>query len=85
MLPPASGDAAACDAAYAKFTRLAPPDQHLAEAGMALAAMVALCGCASGEAMRTAQNSMIINTDAAPACGPLGAARVGRPSITCMA
>ena len=28
----ARGDTGACDAAYARFTRLAPPEQHLAEA-----------------------------------------------------
>jgi predicted Zn-dependent protease len=33
----ARGDAKACDVAYAHFTRLASPDQHLAEAGRALA------------------------------------------------
>jgi predicted Zn-dependent protease len=33
----ARGDTKACDAAYANFTRLAPQDNHLAEAGMALA------------------------------------------------
>jgi tetratricopeptide (TPR) repeat protein len=32
----ARGDATSCDLAYAHFTRLAPPDQHLAEAGTAL-------------------------------------------------
>ena len=32
----ARGDTGACDAAYAHFTRLAPPDQRLAEAGVAL-------------------------------------------------
>jgi hypothetical protein len=43
-------------------------------------ATVALClalgGCASAEATRTAQDSLIINSSAAPACGSLGAARV---------
>ncbi|HEY2463577.1 MAG TPA: sulfotransferase [Steroidobacteraceae bacterium] len=33
-----NGDADACDVAYAHFTRLAPPQQHLAEAHAALAA-----------------------------------------------
>jgi predicted Zn-dependent protease len=33
-----NGDADACDVAYARFTRLAPPEQHLAEAHAALAA-----------------------------------------------
>lgn len=33
----ARGDPAACDAAYARFTRLAPLEQHLGEAGIALA------------------------------------------------
>jgi tetratricopeptide (TPR) repeat protein len=33
----ASGDTLACDAAYARFTNLAPPDKHLAEAHAALA------------------------------------------------
>src|ERR1700686_1409820 len=33
----ARGDTAACDVAYARFTRLALPSQHLAEAGVALA------------------------------------------------
>jgi tetratricopeptide (TPR) repeat protein len=33
----AGGDAAACDVAYARLVRLAPPDLHLAEAGVALA------------------------------------------------
>jgi tetratricopeptide (TPR) repeat protein len=33
----ARGDAKACDQAYAHFTRLAPPQRHLAEAGVALA------------------------------------------------
>src|SRR5260370_203249 len=33
----ARGDTKACDVAYAHFTRLARPDQHLAEAGIALA------------------------------------------------
>ena len=32
-----SGDADACDAAYAHFTHLAPPEQHLGEAHVALA------------------------------------------------
>src|SRR6185312_2325869 len=34
----ARGDLQACDAAYANFTRLAPPERHLAEAAAALAA-----------------------------------------------
>ena len=34
----ARGDLRACDAAYANFTRLAPPERHLAEAAAALAA-----------------------------------------------
>ena len=33
----ARGDTRACDVAYAQFTRLAPSDRHLAEAGIALA------------------------------------------------
>ncbi len=33
----ACGDTDACDAAYAQFVKLAPPGQHLAEAGIALA------------------------------------------------
>jgi predicted Zn-dependent protease len=33
----ASGDTKACDVVYANFTRLAAPDNHLAEAGVALA------------------------------------------------
>jgi hypothetical protein len=37
---------------------------------------LALGGCASAEATRTAQDSLIINSSAAPACGSLGAARV---------
>src|SRR5271166_2165735 len=38
MLYAAAGDSKACDVAYAHYTRLTPEDQHLAEAGTALAA-----------------------------------------------
>jgi tetratricopeptide (TPR) repeat protein len=37
VLHAANGDTLACDAAYARFTQLASPDQHLAEAHVALA------------------------------------------------
>jgi tetratricopeptide (TPR) repeat protein len=37
VLYAAAGDTAACDSAYARFTRLASPEQHLAEAHAAMA------------------------------------------------
>lgn len=43
-------------------------------------ACVGLAACARAEAIRTSQNTMVIDAGAAPACGQAGAARVASKS-----
>jgi hypothetical protein len=44
----------------------------------ALLLVLALAGCARGEAVRTSANTMVIQTGAAPVCGGQGALRVAQ-------
>jgi len=46
----------------------------------ALLAAAWISGCAGAQAIRTSQNTMIIQASAAPACGPQGAAKVAQTS-----
>lgn len=43
-----------------------------------LVLLIALTGCAGGEAVRTSANTMIVQTGAAPVCGGQGALRVAQ-------
>jgi hypothetical protein len=43
-----------------------------------LLCLLALAGCARGEAVRTSANTMVIQTGAAPVCGGQGALRVAQ-------
>lgn len=48
--------------------------------GLAMVVAVGLAGCASADATRTSQNTIMIDAGAAPACGSGGAARVAAKS-----
>lgn len=45
---------------------------------LSLAALVVLAGCAGTNAVRTSQDTVIIQASAAPVCGSIGAARVAQ-------